>query len=261
MTHGRRMEIRDLSFSYPGRQALSGISLTIGEGEIVGIVGPNGSGKSTLLKAMAGIFPPASGSVSLGGAPLAAMKPRERAQSIAFVPQESGTPFSYRALEVVLMGRAPHLPAFGFESARDVAIARGAMEKTDSLQFAQRPIDELSGGERQRVIIARALAQESPILILDEPTAALDIRHQSGLHAILAEENRARGTTIVAAMHDLNLAAAFCGRIVMLRDGCIAADGTPEELFTAETIGRVFDAEVIVGRDEGSGRSYCLPRG
>ena len=166
---------------------------------------------------------------------------------------------SYRALEVVLSGRAPHLPAFGFESESDVAIARQAMADTDCMRFEGRRIDELSGGERQRVIIARALSQETPILLLDEPTAFLDVRHQASLHSLLAGKSAREGLTIVAAMHDLNLASAFCGRIVMIMDGSVAADGAPREVLTAETISRVFEAEVSVGLDSRTGNTYVIP--
>lgn len=253
------LTLTDVRFAYEQAEVLAGVSLAIRPGEVVGIVGPNGAGKSTLLKLMAGLLAPQGGEIRLGDRPLGSIRPGERAKLAAFVPQESRFPFAFRALELVLMGRAPHLPAFGFESQRDVAIARAAMAKTDCEAFAARPIDALSGGERQRVILARALAQETPLLLLDEPTAFLDIRHQAGLHRILAEENRRRGTTIVAAMHDLNLAAAFCSRIVMLAGGRVAADGSPASVFTAPIIRAVFDTEVAVGHDEATGRPYCLP--
>ena len=254
-----RLAATDVRFAYGDAEVLRGVSLAIDPGEIVGIVGPNGAGKSTLLRLLAGLLAPRGGSVLLGDRPVAGIRPAELARIAAFVPQESRFPFPFRALELVLMGRAAHLPAFGFESRGDVAIARAAMERTDCAAFAGRPIDELSGGERQRVILARALAQEPRILLLDEPTAFLDIRHQVGLHRALAEDSRRRGTTVVAAMHDLNLAAAFCRRIVMLADGAVAADGSPADVFTAETVRAVFGADVAVGRDEATGRPYCLP--
>lgn len=253
------LSLNDVHFSYGRAPILQGVSLDVPRGDILGIVGPNGAGKSTLLKLMGGLLTPVDGDVLLGGTPLRRIPDRERAKTIAFVHQENAVPFSYRAIEIVLMGRAPHLPAFGFESTSDVRIAEEALARTDCARFADRPIGALSGGERQRVFVARALAQGSELLLLDEPTAFLDIRHQIELHRVLKELHRDRGTTIVAAMHDLNLAAAFCRRIALLREGRLVAVGTPQEMLTAERIRDVFGAEVAVGQDARSGKTYCLP--
>jgi iron complex transport system ATP-binding protein len=162
-------------------------------------------------------------------------------------------------MEVVLMGRTPHLPIFGFESRRDIEIARDAMRKTDCLGLASRDINALSGGERQRVILARALAQEPRILLLDEPTTFLDIRHQIELHRLLKSLNRDGSLTIVIAMHDLNLASAFCDRIVILKEGRIAASGLPRDVINAGTMRDVFEASVKVGIDADTGLPYCIP--
>lgn len=254
-----RLRISNVSFSYGERTVIHDVSLAVEEGEIVGIVGPNGAGKSTLLRLLAGLARPQGGTIELGGRSLSAMPHRARARAIAFLPQATSFPFSHSALEIVLMGRAPHLPLFGFESAEEIDIAREAMRATDCLPLAHRPIDALSGGERQRVLVARALAQKPNLLILDEPTAFLDLRHQADLHRILRELRRARGTTIIAAMHDLNLAAALCQRIVILHEGRLAAEGPPAEIFTPELIGRVFGTAVRMVRDEESGTTCCLP--
>lgn len=256
---GEEIRLEEVAFSYGKTEVLRGISLSIRAGEVVGIVGQNGAGKSTLLRIMGGMLAPSRGSATIGGAEISRMRPSERARRIALMPQESRIPFSYKTVEVVLTGRAPYLPAFGFESPADVAIAEDAMEKTDCARFAGRPIDTLSGGERQRVILARAIAQKTGLLLLDEPTAFLDIRHQADLHAVLSELNSKENLTVIAAMHDLNLASAYCRRIIMLKGGRVAADGTPREVFTEENIRTVFDASVSVGVDPATGGTYIVP--
>ncbi len=253
------IRLKQISFSYAGRPVLSDLSLNVNEGEILGIMGPNGVGKSTLLKLMGGMLTPTTGAVRIDERDLASLPARERAQRIAFVPQEHHIPFSFTALETVLMGRAPYLPRFGFERQGDLEAAHAAMEATDCLALAARDITTLSGGERQRVIIARALAQGSPLVLLDEPTAFLDIRHATRLLELLARLHRDRDLTIVAALHDLNVADALCHRIVLLADGGIAADGAPETILTPEIIQRVFGIAMHAGCDAATGRRYLLP--
>ena len=256
---GEEIKLIEVGFSYGSSEVLRGLSLYIGRGDIVGVVGQNGAGKSTLLRITGGALAPSSGSASLCGAEISKMKASDRAKKIALMPQESRIPFSYSAVEVVLAGRAPHLPAFGFESRRDEEIALEAMEKTDCAQFADRPVDSLSGGERQRVMLARAIAQKTGVLLLDEPTAFLDIRHQAAIHALISKLSEEEELTIVAAMHDLNLAAAFCRRIVMLKDGSVFAEGAPEEVLTEDTIRAVFDVDVTVGKDPATDKFYIVP--
>lgn len=236
-----QLKLKNISFAYDKRLVLSDISLSINHGEIVGILGPNGAGKSTLIKLIAGLIKPRSGDILLDDRPLRSFSGRELARTIALVPQESAIPFSFKAFEVVLMGRQPHLTTFGFESKNDLAVSMDAMKKTDCFELAPRSINELSGGEKQRVILARAFAQTPKLLLLDEPTTFLDIKHQLTLCKLLKKENEDSGLTIVCAMHDLNLAGAFCDRVVILKGGSIAADGKSAEVMRKEIVGPAFD--------------------
>lgn len=251
--------LKNISFSYGGPDVIRDLSLEIGRGEIVGILGPNGAGKSTLIKIMSGIFKPKSGKVLLDGKDIALIPHRERAETIATVPQMTDTPFSFTAMEVVLMARATRLPIFGFESEDDIRIAKEAMEMTSSFEFASRNLGSLSGGERQRVILARAFAQQTPIILLDEPATFLDIRHQIELNKLLSEQNKKQGLTIISALHDLNMAAAFCNRVILVKDGNVFADGLPNQVMTTDNIFSVFGAKVKTIEDPKNGRSYCLP--
>ncbi len=253
------LEANDVSFSFGALNVLRGVSVTVCKGTVTGIIGPNGAGKSTLMRILAGTLSPASGSVILDGKPVARMHPGERARHIAVVPQETHIPFPFTALEIVLMGRAPYLPAFGFESRHDVDVAMAALNATDCTHLAGRDIAELSGGERRRVIIARALAQETSILLLDEPMSFLDLRHSSELARLLREKARSSNLASVAVMHDLNLAAAFCDRIIILKDGSISAEGTPAETISSGVIGSAFNVRVSTGRDPATGAPYCIP--
>lgn len=253
------IEIKDVSFSYGEAEAIRGVSLAVRPGEIVGLIGPNGAGKSTLLKLMAGAIKASHGDVLLFGMPIQGMAAGERARLVAIVPQEASIPFPFTAMEVVLMGRTAHLPAFGFESRRDIAIARAAMEKADCLGLEGRDINSLSGGERRRVIIARALAQEPKALLLDEPTNFLDIRHQMELARLIRRLAAEEYLTVVAAMHDLNLAASLCHRAVVLADGRIAAEGAPRDVITPEVIRSAFGAQMRVELDRATMTPFCLP--
>lgn len=250
--------LSDIHFSYGKYDVLKGISLGAKNGEIVGILGPNGAGKSTLINIMAGILKARTGRVYLDGRPIGDLPRRAVARRIALVPQTTSVPFSFSALEVVLMGRTPHISMLGFESARDIAIAQNAMAETDCLAFADRNINALSGGERQRVFLARALAQEPRLLLLDEPTTFLDIGHQAELLRLLKKQNRERGTAIIAAMHDLNLAGAFCDRIILIRAGAVCADGIPPKVITEGNIAKVFGATAKIAINEHSGKPYAV---
>ncbi|HUV03727.1 MAG TPA: ABC transporter ATP-binding protein [Armatimonadota bacterium] len=239
-------------------RVLKGISEEIHSGEFLGIVGPNGSGKSTLLRAMAGVLPPTSGSVLLDGREVFRIPGSELARRLAVVPQDSPVAFEYTVLEVVLMGRSPHLGRFELERNRDLDIALDALKRTNLLHLADRRVGALSGGERQRAMIARALSQEADILFLDEPTAHLDISYQVEILHLVGRENAERGKTVVAVLHDLNLAAEFCDRLLMIRDGQVFASGRPEDVITAENVERVYGAAVWVKRHPTSGRPYVL---
>ena len=240
------IEIRSISFRYRQDWVLEEVSFRIGKGEFIGVIGPNGSGKTSLLKILYRLLIPQRGEVFWEGTPLQKMERTEIAKKIAVVPQETHFLFPFRVMEIVLMGRSPYLGHLMFESKRDLEIARKALEWTDALTFAERPIDELSGGERKRVFIARALAQEPEVILLDEPTATLDIHHQIDFLQRILDLNRERGLTIIMASHDVNLASEFCDRLVLLKAGKIDGLGTPREVITRENIERVYGCEVWV---------------
>jgi iron complex transport system ATP-binding protein len=195
----------------------------------------------------------------LGDREIHRLSPRERARQIAVVPQHAPAVFDFTALEVVLMGRSPHLPALGVESAHDVAVAREAMRRTGTEAFAGRSLGALSGGERQRVLLARALAQETPILLLDEPTAHLDVNFQIETLRLLRTLHAERGVTVLAVLHDLNLASLYCDRLIMLSSGRLAAEGPPNEVLTAERLDEVYGAAVWCEPHPTTGKPYVLP--
>ena len=248
------IEARGLVCGYDGREVLHGLDLTAQHGAFLGVLGPNGSGKSTLLRALTGVLPLTAGEVTLLGTPVKRAFRRRIAQRVGVVPQASGVPFEFTAREVVAMGRTPHITRLHGESERDRQAIAAAMERTDTVHLAARPISELSGGEAQRIIIARALAQEPELLLLDEPTAFLDLNHQIDVFGLLRRLNRDEGLTVLCVSHDLNLASVYCDRVVLLREGRIAADGSPGEVVTAERIREVYGAQVLVDTDTPSGR-------
>ncbi|MFH0990643.1 MAG: ABC transporter ATP-binding protein [bacterium] len=249
------LRIENVAFRYPNLPVLRDISFTLQSGEFLSLLGPNGCGKSTLLRLLDRILIPDQGNISLDGKPLSLFSRKEIARRIAFVPQESLWAFPFSVIEVVLMGRAPHIGRLGFESDQDVAIAREMMQLTDIAHLADKPITALSGGERQRALIARALTQEPEILLLDEPNAHLDISHQLEVFEILQELNNTRNLCIISVSHDLNLSAAFSKRILLLASphpqqsaSTIVALGTPEEVLNEERVAAVFGTPVIVDR-------------
>jgi iron complex transport system ATP-binding protein len=255
------LEARDVSYRHPGarRPLFSGLSLRIEAGSFSAIIGPNGSGKTTLLRLLGGLVAPRSGSLFLEGAPLAGMPARRRALRLAMVMQEPPLMFDFSVLEIVLMGRAPRLGLWGLERAEDFAAARGALEEVDLGGLSLRPVQELSSGERQRVFLARALAQEPAILLLDEPTAFLDLRHALALYAILERLNRTRGLTVVVVSHDLTLAARHASRLIALEQGRIAADGPPASIVTPDLLRAVYATEATVVHDAATGSPVVIP--
>jgi len=245
------IQIRDLSFAYKDRAVLHAISLSVERGEMVGILGPNGSGKTTLLKILSAVLS-GRGEVELKGKSIESYGRRDLSRLFAVVQQETRLNFPYTAAEIVLMGRASYHSPFALEGEKDLAVARASMDLTDSLSLSDRYLHELSGGEKQRVMIARALAQEPEILLLDEPSAFLDLKHQVQVFELLRRLNRERSLTIVAALHDLNLAALFFPRLIMLRDGKIYRDGSPKEVLTEEIIEEVYGIRVRIEQDPAS---------
>ena len=253
------LEADTVSFGYGARQVLRTVSLTLLPGEILGVIGPNGSGKTTLVRLLSGVLAPSAGTVRLAGRPLTAYRRREVARRLAVVPQDPTIDFPFTALEVVLMGRAPHLSALAFPRARDLAIAREAMARLEVAEVEGRPLDRLSGGERQRVLLARALAQEPEVLLLDEPTTHLDLRHQAGIHDVVRALARERGRAVVSVLHDLNLAALFCDRLMLLAGGVVVGQGSPEAVLTVDALQQAYQTQVYVGRNERTGAPVVLP--
>jgi iron complex transport system ATP-binding protein len=244
--NGTLLAAQNIAFAYSGRPVLHEVDLALKSGDLVALLGPNGSGKTTLLKVLCGILSPRAGRVMLDGGDLAAFSRREVARRIALVPQELIVPFAFTVWEMVLLGRTPHIrPLFG-ESSRDRDAIERALELTETRLLAERVFGELSGGERQRVVIAMALAQEPQILLLDEPTVHLDINHQVEVLELIRKLNRERGLTVLATMHDLNLASLYFDRLILLSEGCIVTQGSPREVLSAERVQSVFGAEVLV---------------
>ena len=239
-----------LDFAYGAHSVLRDVSFGVARGEMLALAGPNGSGKSTLLALLSGVRRPARGTVEIAGQDLARIDRRALARMIAVVPQDTASVFPYTVAEMVLMGRAPHRGALGLEGAHDHAVAERAMARTGVLELAARPVTELSGGERQRVIVARALAQEPQILLLDEPTTHLDLHHATRILDLIVDLNRSDGVTVVAALHDLTIAAMYFDYTVFLRAGVLAAQGPPRAVITEETIRDVFGAETRVAADD-----------
>ena len=235
----------DVGFSYGGRAVLEQVSLSLRGGELVGVLGPNGSGKTTLVRCLTGFLPTQGGRVTLGGRDIAGWPRRALARQLAVVPQEMPTDFPLRVRELVLLGRVPHLPArgLGFESARDRAAADAAMEDAALTGLADRPLHQLSGGELRRAFVARALAQETPFILLDEPTSSLDLRHQLGILDLLRRRARA-GAGVLVVLHDLNLAATYCDRVVVLSEGRVAAEGPPDLALDPKILSDVYGVEL-----------------
>jgi len=244
--------VSQICFSYDGQVVLADLSLQVGAGERIAIIGPNGAGKTTFLRLLSGTRSPNRGSISLDGRPLATVPRREVARKIAVVPQEVTIPFAFTAREVVELGRTPHLRWLGGFRSQDQRAVEQAMDLTDTTHLSDRIIHELSGGERQRVIIAMALAQEPEILLLDEPTHLLDIARQAEILDLISELNVSRGLTVMAAIHDLNLAGRYFNRILILHRGTVLAEGPPEAVLRVEIIEKAYGGPVeIVQRGNG----------
>lgn len=250
------LEARGLRFGYGGAPLFDGLDLAIARGDFVGIVGPNGSGKSTLMHLLAGLLEPEAGRVELLGRPLADHGRRARARLLALMRQEGAAPFAFTVESVVEMGRYPHLGRFAPSDEGDLAIVEDAMALTDVARLRARSLTALSGGERQRVMFARALAQSPSILLLDEPTASLDVHHAVDCFRILGALRRQAGVTVVVVLHDLSFAASVCERVVLLDAGRIAADGAPCEVFTPEILGRVYRTPIRVSSVADSGELF-----
>ena len=240
------LTIEALTVSYGTRRVLTEISLEVNSGEVVALIGPNGAGKSTLVRAVSGIIPAQAGKVSADGEDLLAQTTMQRARSLAVVPQAVSMPPAFTVWETVLMGRTPYLNFLGQVSAKDEEIARLALERVDALELAERRVGELSGGEQQRVLLARALAQSTPILLLDEPTSNLDLHYQIGFMETVSSLARQDNLAVLVALHDLNLAARYGDRVALLVDGGVKAAGTPRQVLTPDLISAVYHLPVQV---------------
>lgn len=259
MTADVVLEVEDLVAGYGDGDVIKGVSLTLNRGEVLGVVGPNGSGKSTLLRGLTRALPTRSGTVRIGHADLAALGPNDVARAMSVIPQAALLPDGFTALEVTLMGRTPYLRLLQSEGVEDLTVARRSMLQTDTLDLAERPVNELSGGERQRVIVARALTQQSPILLMDEPTIHLDIAHQIGLLDLVGELARNQSLSVIAVIHDLTLAAQYCDRLLLLQDGCVSAAGSVDEVLRAEIVEAVYGVRVRILEHPDTGRPVVLP--
>ncbi|HYS26609.1 MAG TPA: ABC transporter ATP-binding protein [Vicinamibacterales bacterium] len=240
---------------------LSDASVAITPGSLTGLLGPNGCGKTTLLKLLCGVLRPRSGRVTLGDRPLAAMTRRDLARHIAVVPQETHPAFEYSVTEMVLMGRHPHLGMFQLEGPADFEAAHEALDATGTAHLGARNYMTLSGGEKQRVIIASALAQATGTLLLDEPTASLDLGYQLEVAALLARLNRDRKVTMVLATHDLNLAASLCDRLVVMREGRVLAQGPTNDVLTGAMVRQLYDVDADVQFHQRAGHLTVVPVG
>ncbi len=246
-----------ITASYAARQVVRGVSLEVRPGELWAVLGPNGAGKSTFLRVALGLHPREGGELTLFGTPVERWSRKALAQRVAWVPQHFEPVFGFTGLELVAMGRSPHLGTFAMTSASDLSAAREAMAALDVGHLADRPASEMSGGEMRLLVLARALVQGPELLFLDEPTAFLDLRHQVESLRLVRERVR-QGLAAVAVLHDVNLAAAFADRVLLLRNGEVLAQGTPEDTLSAETLGALYGIPMLVARAEG-GQALFAP--
>jgi iron complex transport system ATP-binding protein len=263
------LKIDNVCGGYTNEDVVNNISLDVNEGDFLGLIGPNGSGKTTLLRLATRILQPHKGTILFQQDNIYKMPLKEFCRNVAFVSQDIGTNFSFTVMEIVLMGRIPHLKRMQFETKKDVRICEDVLAVTDSLHLKDKMIDELSAGERQRVIIARALAQEPRLLFLDEPTSHLDIGHQIQVLDLLKKLNRSQNLTIVMVQHDLNLASGYCNRIALISSGSLYRYGKPDDVLTYQNIEAVYKTVVLVNENPVTkkpniilvpGDELCIPR-
>ncbi|MGM0414383.1 MAG: ABC transporter ATP-binding protein [Bacillota bacterium] len=249
-------EINSLTFSYNDKKIINDLNLYIDKNEFIAIIGPNGSGKSTLLKNLSKIIKPDEGSIYLDYKNLNSLSAQDLAKKMSVVSQDTNVDFDFKVYDLVMMGRNPYQNRWGKITTEDKEIVKEALVLTDTIQFKDRSLNNLSGGERQRVIIARALAQEPEVLLLDEPTSSLDINYQGEIFDLLSHLNEKKDITIIVVSHDLNLASQYCNKLMLLKNGQIYSIGSAEEVLTKKNIREVYNAEVIIKENMISGRPY-----
>lgn len=254
-----KLRVNGVCFSYESVMALDDVSFEVNRGEVLGIIGPNGSGKTTLLRCINRALDPERGTILIDAKDILKLDRKEIAKEIGVVPQNSTIHFPFTVLDIVLMGRTPHLGRLNGESTKDLRIARNAMKITNTLHLAERSIDEISGGEKQRIIIARALTQEPRILLLDEPTLHLDINHQLEILELVNDLAKKKGIIVVLVSHDLNLAGRYCNRLVLLNEGSIFSMGRPEEVLTRKNISDVYNIEVEISYNKSIKTNTFIP--
>lgn len=253
-----KLEVKNISFERNGRKILDGISFDIDKGEIVGVIGPNGSGKTTLLKTMNNINEISEGSIKFNGKNIDEFKTKELAKRISFMNQNTNIGFDFPCIDVVVLGRYPYLDNFSEYSSKDMEIAENYMKLTNTLKFRDKSILSLSGGERQRVLFAKTLTQESDVILLDEPTASLDMKYEEEIFKIL-EGVKAQGKGIVAIIHNLRTAIKYCDRLILLSEGKVVQIGTPEEIITEENLRNIYKVDVKVYKNSINGRlDFCI---
>jgi len=256
------LSVNDVNFSYDSRQVLRAVSFALEAGAMVGLIGPNGSGKSTLIKVLSKVLRPTQGEIRFRGRDIAETPSAELARHVAVVSQEPTVAFSFTGLETVMAGRYPHIGRFGSETQRDFEIAHRAMAFTDTIHLSDRRIEEMSGGEKQRVFLARALAQEPELLLLDEPTTHLDINHQIEIMDLIRKLHKEQNLTVLSVTHDLNLAAEYFDTLLLLRDGSLVMEGAPSQVITDEVIREVYGADAVVSKNPRTGAPHLalVPR-
>jgi iron complex transport system ATP-binding protein len=254
------LKINNLSVFYGDRQILHEIQLEVHSGEIVALLGPNGAGKSTLIRSISGVIPIRSGNIFVDQKDVTSLSTMERARHISVVPQAISMPPAFTVWETVLLGRTPYLNFLGQTSAKDEAIARQALEQVDVVHLIDKRMDEISGGEQQRVLLARTLAQDTPILLMDEPTTHLDISHQIDLLKLITKQAKEKSLTVLIALHDLNLASMFADRIAIVQNGLLCVAGTPQETLTSEIINSVYHVPVHVVSHPETGLPFVIPK-
>ncbi|MCB8983394.1 MAG: heme ABC transporter ATP-binding protein [Ardenticatenaceae bacterium] len=255
------LTIQNLSAAYGVRRVLEDVSLTVAAGEVLAVIGPNGAGKSTLVRTVSGVLPLQSGQVSVGERPLHSLSINERARCLAVVPQARQLPGSFTVRETILLGRTPYLGWLGKSSRQDQEQVDWALERTCLVELAERKVGELSGGEQQRVLLARALVQAAPVLLLDEPTTHLDLQHQSSLLNLLRSLAAEQNLAVLIVLHDLNLASLYADRVALLVNGRIQAIGVPREVLTSANLTAVFHIPIEVIAHPAYGTPLVLPDG